>query len=147
MASLKNAVEKRGSSTLAFVNSFGGKIPLRNMPAYTASKFALAGYVDSIRPELGDAGIRVVQIHPGSPSSGEARIEIRELRSSTCNQLPLHSMFGALIVHGQVHTLSTTNWISSSCTMHLVKEQGVEFKLSKPHLFCKYLLEGNHSWS
>lgn len=66
IASLMHAVEKRGSSTLAFVNSFGGKMPLRNMPAYTASKFALAGYVDSIRPELGDAGIRVVQIHPGT---------------------------------------------------------------------------------
>ena len=36
------------------------------MPAYTASKFALAGWTDAIRPELADLGIHVAQIHPGA---------------------------------------------------------------------------------
>lgn len=62
---LAQAAQENGSATLAFVNSFGGRMPLRNMPAYTASKFALAGFVDSIRPELSDSGIQIAQIHPG----------------------------------------------------------------------------------
>ena len=39
------ATVKRGSSqpVVVNVNSFGGRIPLRNMSAYSASKFALAG--------------------------------------------------------------------------------------------------------
>eukprot|EP00884_Botryococcus_braunii_P001904 jgi/Botrbrau1/11714/Bobra.0195s0042.1 len=65
MDALTRAAQDTGGATLAFVNSFGGRMPLRNMPAYTASKFALAGFVDSIRPELSDLGIQVAQIHPG----------------------------------------------------------------------------------
>ncbi len=34
------------------VNSFGGRIPLRNMAAYSASKFALAGAVFGPRATL-----------------------------------------------------------------------------------------------
>jgi short-subunit dehydrogenase len=48
------------------VNSFGGRIPLRNMSAYTASKFALAGFTDAIRPEFADLGIHVAHVHPGA---------------------------------------------------------------------------------
>jgi short-subunit dehydrogenase len=66
LPALKKAAEKQGSATLAFVNSFGGKIPLRNMSAYTASKFALAGFVDAIRPDMQQAGVQVSQIHPGT---------------------------------------------------------------------------------
>lgn len=71
LGALTQAAEDSGTATLAFVNSFGGRMPLRNMPAYTASKFALAGFVDSIRPELNDSGIQVAQIHPGLHSSAK----------------------------------------------------------------------------
>ena len=39
------ATARRGQSkpVIVNVNSFGGRIPLRNMAAYSASKFALAG--------------------------------------------------------------------------------------------------------
>ena len=59
------AAAKKGKPVLVNVNSFGGRIPLRNMPAYTASKFALAGFTDAIRPEFADLGIHVSQVHPG----------------------------------------------------------------------------------
>ena len=48
------------------VNSFVGRIPVRSMPAYTASKFALSGFTDAIRPEYADLGIHVAQINPGT---------------------------------------------------------------------------------
>jgi len=78
------AAAKRGAKpVVAMVNSFAGRIPLRSMPAYTASKYALAGFTDAIRPELADVGIHVAQIHPGAGETWEAgdpgRSEWREL--------------------------------------------------------------------
>jgi NAD(P)-dependent dehydrogenase (short-subunit alcohol dehydrogenase family) len=65
------AAAKRGAKpVVAMVNSFAGRIPLRSMPAYTASKYALAGFTDAIRPELADVGIHVAQIHPGAGVTG-----------------------------------------------------------------------------
>lgn len=60
------AAAKQGlKPVLVNVNSFGGRIPLRSMPAYTASKYALAGFTDAIRPDFADQGIHVAQVHPG----------------------------------------------------------------------------------
>jgi len=64
---LMAAAARKQNAVLVNVNSFGGRIPLRNMAAYTASKFALAGFTDAIRPEFADLGIHVAQVHPGRP--------------------------------------------------------------------------------
>ena len=45
--------------------SFASRVPLPTMAAYSASKAALASFVDSIRPELASSGIHVTQIQPG----------------------------------------------------------------------------------
>jgi len=47
------------------INSFGGKLPLRNMTAYTATKFALDGLSQALAFELADEGVKVSQVHPG----------------------------------------------------------------------------------
>ncbi|BDA42370.1 probable oxidoreductase EphD [Coccomyxa sp. Obi] len=59
------AAKKGMNPVLVNVNSFGGRIPLRSMPAYTASKYALAGFTDAIRPDFADQGVHVAQVHPG----------------------------------------------------------------------------------
>ena len=65
-AALEKAAEQPGGKPVVVnVNSFGGRIPLRSMSAYSASKFALAGFTDCIRPEFADLGIHVAQVHPG----------------------------------------------------------------------------------
>lgn len=56
---------KASKGTIVNVNSFGGVIPLRGMSAYTASKFALAGWSEALRAELQPAGVHVAQVHPG----------------------------------------------------------------------------------
>merc|ERR1719316_998005 len=56
---------KASKGTIVNVNSFGGVIPLRGMSAYTASKFALAGWSEALRTELEPAGVHVAQVHPG----------------------------------------------------------------------------------
>merc|ERR1719191_2311935 len=56
---------KASRGTIVNVNSFGGVIPLRGMSAYTASKFALAGWSEALRTELEPTGVHVAQVHPG----------------------------------------------------------------------------------
>jgi NAD(P)-dependent dehydrogenase (short-subunit alcohol dehydrogenase family) len=63
---LERAARQGGRPIVLNVNSFGGRIPLRGMSAYTASKFALAGFSEAIKPELADLGIHVAQVHPGA---------------------------------------------------------------------------------
>lgn len=63
LALLPKIEESKGS--IVCVNSFGGVMPLRNMTAYTASKYALAGFADALRYELKEKGVHVAQVHPG----------------------------------------------------------------------------------
>jgi len=51
--------------TVCFVNSFGGRLPLPDMTAYCASKYALQGFSDSLRLELSQKGVHVSTVHPG----------------------------------------------------------------------------------
>lgn len=68
-AFLPGLVERAGRGgkkpTLCFVNSFGGRVPLPSMTAYTASKYALQGFADSLRIEAEAKGVHVATVHPG----------------------------------------------------------------------------------
>jgi short-subunit dehydrogenase len=46
------------------VSSLGGKIPLPLHAAYAASKRAMAGFFDTLRVELADAGVSVTMVYP-----------------------------------------------------------------------------------
>jgi NAD(P)-dependent dehydrogenase (short-subunit alcohol dehydrogenase family) len=52
----------------AQVNSFAARLPLKNMAAYSGSKFALAGYTDALRAEVAQQGVHVASVHPGERS-------------------------------------------------------------------------------
>ncbi len=64
--------ESRGM--IVFTNSIGGRIGLKNLFAYNASKFGLRGLADSLRLELKDYGIRVTSIFPHGMNSAEKEI-------------------------------------------------------------------------
>ncbi|CAE7659589.1 unnamed protein product [Symbiodinium sp. CCMP2592] len=51
--------------TVCFVNSFGARVPLPDMTAYCAAKYALQGFADSLRLELAARGVHVATVHPG----------------------------------------------------------------------------------
>ncbi len=51
--------------SIVMVNSFAARIPLKNMAAYTGSKYALAGYTDALRAEVSPQGVHVASVHPG----------------------------------------------------------------------------------
>lgn len=57
-------LEKSGGGVMAFVSSIVGKRGVPRSAAYCASKFAIQGLTESIRPELKRKNIRVVNICP-----------------------------------------------------------------------------------
>ncbi|MBE9077976.1 SDR family oxidoreductase [Romeria aff. gracilis LEGE 07310] len=55
----------RRQGTIVNIGSFGGKMPLPQMTAYTASKYAVTGLTDALRLELAEHKIHVAAVHPG----------------------------------------------------------------------------------
>lgn len=51
--------------SLCFVNGIGGRMPLPNMTAYCAAKYALQGFADALRLEIAQSGVHVGTVHPG----------------------------------------------------------------------------------
>ncbi|EDX83839.1 NAD dependent epimerase/dehydratase family [Synechococcus sp. PCC 7335] len=59
------AMLSAGKGTIINVGSIGGKMPMPNMTAYCASKYALTGMTETLRLELVSKGIHVGIVHPG----------------------------------------------------------------------------------
>jgi short-subunit dehydrogenase len=59
----------QGQGTIVNVGSFGGKMPLPAMTAYCTSKYAVTGFTDTLRLELGPQGIHVALVQPGMINS------------------------------------------------------------------------------
>lgn len=55
----------RKTGTIVNVGSIGGKMPLPQMTAYCASKYAVTGLTETLRLELAPQGIHVCAVHPG----------------------------------------------------------------------------------
>ena len=92
---------ERGRGQIVNVGSFGGKMPLPNMTAYCASKYAVAGLTESLRLEVESRGIDAIAVHPGvvktdfldralfvGRDAGEARRQMEETVESFMSQRP-----------------------------------------------------------
>ena len=60
---LSSLMESRG--LVVGVSSLAGKIGVPGRTAYSASKFAMAGFFEALRSELDDTGVAVTVIYPG----------------------------------------------------------------------------------
>lgn len=58
-------MRERGSGTIVNVTSSVGIAPMPLVAAYTASKYAIEGYSESLAYELGTVGLRVKVVQPG----------------------------------------------------------------------------------
>jgi len=59
-----------GGGRIVNISSIGGRIAIPHMAAYSASKFALAGFSDAIRSELARDKIYVTTVTPGLMRTG-----------------------------------------------------------------------------
>ena len=64
-AAVLPAMLARGSGRFAFVGSIAGAVGSAGESAYAATKSAVVGYADSLRPELHGSGIGVTVLLPG----------------------------------------------------------------------------------
>eukprot|EP00955_Chlamydomonas_euryale_P014677 157692-Chlamydomonas_euryale.AAC.1 len=60
----KESQRRRGLDrpSIIMINSFAGKVPLKHMSAFTASKYALAGFTEAIRTEAEPLGVHIGQV-------------------------------------------------------------------------------------
>lgn len=58
-------MRRQGHGKLLLIGSIGGLIGLRYLGHYSASKFALDGLLEAVRPEIAPFGIDATVIHPG----------------------------------------------------------------------------------
>jgi NADP-dependent 3-hydroxy acid dehydrogenase YdfG len=56
----------RPGAMICSVSSVGGRYGVPNWSVYSATKFAVVGFHDALRKELGDEGIRVTVLEPGA---------------------------------------------------------------------------------
>lgn len=64
------AMRQQGSGHILMIASGAGKQGYANMAAYSASKFGLIGFAQALAQEVGDEGIKVATIAPGSILTG-----------------------------------------------------------------------------
>lgn len=60
----------RHSGDILLTSSIAGVVPVVHEPVYTASKFAVQGFVHSLRRQVSAHGIRVGAVLPGPVSTG-----------------------------------------------------------------------------
>ena len=63
-------MRSRGGGRIVNISSIGGRVAVPHMVPYSASKFALAGFSDSIRAELARDKIYVTTVTPGLMRTG-----------------------------------------------------------------------------
>jgi short-subunit dehydrogenase len=61
---------ERGEGTIVNISSIGGKVAFPHLLPYVASKFAITGWSQGLRAELGGKGIRVTTVSPGIMRTG-----------------------------------------------------------------------------
>jgi NAD(P)-dependent dehydrogenase (short-subunit alcohol dehydrogenase family) len=66
------SMRERGGGRIIAIGSGAGKQGYANLGAYSASKFALLGFMESLAAEVGADGIKVATINPGSILTGFA---------------------------------------------------------------------------
>ena len=63
-------MQARGGGRIVNISSVGGKVGVPHLTPYCASKFALVGFSESVRPELARSGIYVTTVCPGLMRTG-----------------------------------------------------------------------------
>jgi short-subunit dehydrogenase len=61
---------KRRNGAIVNIASIGGKVPVPHLAPYSASKFAAAGFSETLGAELKSKGIRVTTVNPGLMRTG-----------------------------------------------------------------------------
>jgi NADP-dependent 3-hydroxy acid dehydrogenase YdfG len=93
----------RAGAMICSVSSVGGRYGVANWSVYSATKFAVVGFHDALRKELGDEGIRVAVLEPGAVRT-EFGANVAEAMEARWAQLD--ALTGADIAQALVYAFS-----------------------------------------
>jgi dehydrogenase/reductase SDR family member 7B len=92
------------SGQIVTVASIAGKIGVPYRSAYCASKHALIGFMDSLRPEVADRGIKIQVVNPGWVNTNLSR----------------NALTGNMAVYNKTDTQSKNGMSAELCAQHIV---------------------------
>jgi short-subunit dehydrogenase len=109
---------ERQAGRIINISSIGGEVCLPMNAAYSASKFALEGYTESLRQELLPLGLSACTVIPSPVATGSLEQSIREVSatenpygtanfSTECQDSTVHARSGASLTHRPVGRRST----------------------------------------
>ncbi len=78
-------MRQRGGGAIVAVGSGAGKQGYANLAAYSASKFGMIGFMQALAAEVGEVGIKVSTVLPGSIATGFAGGAAEAKRSAAAN--------------------------------------------------------------
>jgi NAD(P)-dependent dehydrogenase (short-subunit alcohol dehydrogenase family) len=64
------SMQARGSGTIVFITSIGGKMGVPHLAPYSAAKFAAVGFAEALGAEVAKDGVRVLRVFPGLMRTG-----------------------------------------------------------------------------
>lgn len=104
---------KRKSGKIVGVSSLSGKIGTPGGSSYSATKYAMHGYFDALRSELGDSGVKVSLVLPGPVESNVVQSAVRSQNSVPNEGKKMAtSHFVRIMIKGLYHDVNEM-WISS----------------------------------
>ncbi len=78
----RHMIERGGGGKIIIISSLAGKRGVPRFAAYTASKFALVGFTQSVAHELAPYGVNVNAVCPGLAETERAVLEAEVMRPS-----------------------------------------------------------------
>lgn len=82
-------MKKQGSGVIVNVSSIAGRVAFPNLGYYAASKFALTGFTEALRQEVGKDGIFVCAVNPGTVRTDMTRKILEEAAAKKKNVMPI----------------------------------------------------------
>jgi NAD(P)-dependent dehydrogenase (short-subunit alcohol dehydrogenase family) len=91
------SMQRRGGGYIVAVSSGAGRRGYANLAAYSASKFAVIGFMESLAEEVGSDGIKCTTILPGSILTDFGPRDVEEKRASGNKYLLPEDVAGTII--------------------------------------------------
>ena len=132
---------RQNSGHIIFCSSLAGLVTLPQWSVYAASKWAITGFADSIRPELKKFNIKVTTLHPGAVLTEffdptKASIDISKMGKALTIEEVAEELYKAaftgkrkIIIPGSSHMFSTVYRFFPSMAEKMIANmtKGVEY--------------------
>lgn len=122
----------RPGAMICSVSSVGGRYGVLSWSVYSASKFAVVGFHDALRKELGQEGIRVTALEPGAVRT-EFGANVAEAMAARWAQL--EAMAGEDVAHTPLPS-RRAYWSGRFCSAPSSRQRPKHHSRGRPQVCC-----------